>query len=68
MKDLGGNIVFNHGTSNSTGIAILFNHSIVGDINILNTVHITPGRATLLDIEKGGTVFGIINVYCPKSL
>ena len=55
--DWGGDIVFNHGTFNSTGIALLFNQSIVGDIKIQNTVHnITPGRATLLDIEKDGTV------------
>ena len=65
--DWGGDIVFNHGTSNSTGIAVLFNQSIVGDIKIQNTVHITPGRATLLDIEKDGTVFGIVNVYCPNN-
>ena len=66
-SDWGGKIVFNHGSSNSTGIAVLFNHSLVGDINILNTVHITPGRVTLLDIETGGTVFGIVNVYCPNN-
>ena len=41
--DWGGDIVFNHGTFNSTGIAVLFNQSIVGDIKIQNTVHITSG-------------------------
>ena len=32
--DWGGDIVFNHGTSNSTGIAVLLNQNIVGDIKI----------------------------------
>ena len=63
----GGDIIFNHGTSNSTGVAILFKQSVQDEIKILNHVHISPGRATLVDVESGGTVFGIINVYCPNS-
>ena len=63
----GGQIIFNHGGSNSTGIAILFKHSSMSAIDIINTVHIVPGRATLVDIESGGIVYGLVNVYCPNN-
>ena len=57
-------ITFNHGTSNSTGVAILFKSN---EIKLINQVHIAPGRATLVDVESGGEVFGLINVYCPNN-
>ena len=63
----GGEIIFNHGASNSTGVVILFKQGISNDIKIINHVHIAPGRATLVDVDSGGTVFGIINVYCPNN-
>ena len=63
----GGKIIFNHGTSNSTGVAILFNQNILNSIKILNHVHIAPGRATLVDVESGGMVFGLVSVYCPNN-
>ena len=66
-KTWDGEIIFNHGTSNSTGVVILFNKNILGSIRILNHVHIIPGRATLVDVESGGKVFGLINVYCPNN-
>ena len=50
--------------SNSTGVAILFKSN---EIKLLNQVHIAPGRATLVDVESGGEVFGLINVYCPNN-
>ena len=63
----GGDIIFNHGQSNSTGIAILFKRSSSCNINIVSTIHIIPGRATLVDVESGGIVFGLANVYCPNN-
>ena len=63
----GGKIIFNHGTSNSTGVAILFSKNTLNSTNILNYVHIVPGRATLVDVESGGIVFGLVNVYCPNN-
>ena len=63
----GGEIIFNHGQSNSTGIVMLIKRSSSNVINIVNTTHIVPGRATLVDVESGGIVFGLVNVYCPNN-
>ena len=63
----GGEVIFNHGASNYTGIAILFRQSILSHVKILKYVHIVPGRATLVDIESGGIVFGLVNIYCPNN-
>ena len=63
-KTWGVEITFNHGTSNSTRVAILFKPN---EIKLINQVHIAPGRATLVDVESGGEVFGLINVYCPNN-
>ena len=54
----------NHGTSSSTGVAILFTSN---EIKLVNQIHIAPGRATLADVQSGGEVFGLINVYCPNN-
>ena len=62
-----GEIIFNHGTSNSTGVAILVKQRCLGDVKILKQVHIAPGRATLVDVESGGNIFGLVNVYCPNN-
>ena len=62
-----GEIIFNHGESNSTGIAILIRHNILSHIKILDFVHIVPRSATLVDIESGGIVFGLVNIFCPNN-
>ena len=48
-KVWGGEIIFNHGTSNSTGIAILIKHN--SGIKIIKNSPIVQGRATILEIE-----------------
>ena len=66
-KSWEGDILFNHGQSNSTGVSILFKKGVLGDIKILNHVNIVPGRAMIVEIDYLGTIFGLVNVYCPNS-
>ena len=62
-----GKIIFNHGQSNSTGVAILIKKDIVEEVKILNQVNIVPGRAMFVEIDYFGTIFGLVNIYCPNK-
>ncbi len=66
-RDWAGVIVFNHGTSNSTGVAILVKQSKLDTLKIANHVNIVPGRATLVNVEDGGMVFSLVNIYAPNN-
>ena len=61
----GGEIVFNHGTSNSTGIAILIKRN--SGVKILKNKSIVQGRATLLEIEWDSINFCLVNLYAPNN-
>ena len=61
----GGEIIFNHGTSNSTGVAILIKRN--SGIKILKNKPIVQGRATLLEIECDTINFCLVNLYAPNN-
>ena len=67
LKSWEGKIIFNHGQSNSTGVAILFKKGVLGDIKIIKQVNIVKGRAMLVEIDVLGTIFCLVNVYCPNN-
>ena len=60
-----GDIIFNHGSSNSTGVTILFKRN--SNIKIGNYRTIIQGRATLVEIEVDSVKFCLVNVYCPNN-
>ena len=61
----GGDIYFNHGNSNSTGVAFLIKPN--SNIKICNHVIIVQGRTSLLEIEIENVLYCIVNVYCPNT-
>ena len=61
-----GDIVFNHGTSNSTGVAILIRNNTT-NLKLESHRHISNGRATLIEIEYDSLKLCIVNVYCPNN-
>ena len=61
----GGDIYFNHGNSNSTGVAFLIKPNC--NIKICNHVIIMQGRTSLLEIEIEKVKYCIVNVYCPNT-
>ena len=61
-----GEIIFNHGTSNTTGVAILFKPNIA-NLKIIKHKTIIQGRATLVEIEINNVKFCLVNVYCPNN-
>ena len=61
----GPNIYFSHGTSNSTGVAILIKRN--SNIKVINHIEICCGRAQLLEIEHDTVKFALVNVYCPNN-
>ncbi len=60
-----GDIIFNHGSSNSTGVTILFKRN--SNIKICNYRNIVQGRVTLVEIEVDSVNFCLVNVYCPNN-
>ncbi len=66
-RDWNGHIVFNHGSSNSAGVAILLKRNVEDTVKVVNHVSIVPGRASLLEVQVSGTVFTLVNVYCPNN-
>ena len=66
-RDWMGEIIFNHGTSNSTGVVILIKQCKLDTLKIINKVNIVAGRATLINVEEGGFVFSLVNIYSPNN-
>ena len=58
------NIFFSHGTSNSTGVAILFSNNM--DFKIMNEYHDDDGRVIVLDVTINDDIITIINIYGPN--
>ena len=61
----GGEVLFNHGASNSTGVVMLIKHGV--KIKIVNQVDIILGRATLLEVEYDSIKYCLVNVYGPNN-
>ena len=66
-KHWDGDIIFNHGSSNSTGVAILIKRSALREVKIIKHVYLEQGRALLLEIKNQGNIFTLINIYCPNN-
>ena len=60
-----GEILFNHGNSNSTGVTFLFKRN--PSIKICSHKIIVQGRTSLVEIEIDSTKYCLTNVYCPNS-
>ncbi|KAL5257678.1 hypothetical protein ACHWQZ_G012561 [Mnemiopsis leidyi] len=60
-----GDIYFNHGSSNSTGVTFLVKSN--SDIKICSHKIIVQGRVSLLEIEHDSTNYCLVNVYCPND-
>ena len=64
-KEWGGNIVFNHGTNKSKGVAILFPSSINVDVN--QCLKDNEGGLIVVDIDIAGQNMIIGNIYAPTQ-
>ena len=64
-KIWGSNIYFSHGTSKSTGVAILIRSNSNVEINSYR--ELIPGRAQLLEITYNSVNLCLINVYAPNN-
>ena len=62
---LGGDVFFNHGTSNSTGVAILFKRNT--NIKIISHKIIIQGRVILLEVDCDSVMYCLVNVYSPNN-
>ena len=58
------NIFFSHGTSNSTGVAILLSNNM--DFKIMKEHHDDDGRVIILDVTINDDIMTIINIYGPN--
>ena len=65
LREWGGKIVFNHGTSNSKGVAILFSKNI--DIKLNECISDDSGRLLIVDIETDDWHMVLANVYAPTK-
>lgn len=61
----GGNIIFNHGSSNARGVLILFNHNFDG--KILNCYRDEFGRVLIISIVFEEIEYTIANLYAPNE-
>ena len=57
--------LWNHGSSNSRGTAILFNKNL--NISILKSVCDPNGRYVIADVNISDKVFTLINIYAPND-
>ena len=64
-KAWGGDILFNHGASNSTGVVVLVKPNV--NIKIINQVDIILGRVMLLEVEYNSMNYCLVNVYSPNN-
>lgn len=61
----GGQAFFNHGLSNSRGVAILFSRNFMPQV--IKTFSDGQGRVLLMDVEFNNEVFTIGSVYAPTQ-
>ena len=61
----GGEIYFNHGSSNSTGVTFLVKQN--SNVKICSHKIIVQGRVSLLEIEHDSFNYCLVNVYCPNN-
>ena len=64
-ENLGGDVFFNHGSSNSTGVTFLIKPNT--SIKICSHHIIVQGRTSLLEIEIESVKYCVVNVYCPNN-
>ncbi len=64
-RDWQGEIIFNHGTPHSCGVAILFPKNVEYITNCIKTDD--NGRFLLVDIDIGGENMILVNVYAPTK-
>ncbi len=64
-SEWGSKAIFSNGTSNSTGVGILFHKDL--HCNILNTIKDTNGRILCLDIEIESVRLTVCNLYAPNN-
>ena len=64
-KEYGGKIIFNHGTSNSKGVAILFRNGL--DVTEIDSSKDSEGRILIVLCKIQGTTVRIINTYSPNE-
>lgn len=64
-REWGGEIIFNHGTANSRGVAILFNKTY--DININKCSQDDQGRILLLEGVFNNYEINLLNIYAPTK-
>ena len=60
-----GEVIFNHGSSNATGVTFLFKRN--SNVKICRHKIIVPGRTSLVEIEYESVKYCLINVYCPNN-
>ena len=61
-----GEVIFNHGTSSSNGVAILIKRNIA-NFKVVNHRNVGEGRAILLEVEYNSLKLCLVNVYCPNN-
>ena len=64
-KEWGNQIIFSHGTSNSTGVAILFPTSL--DYSILDKIIDNKGRLIVIKLKVDNNIYIIANIYAPTK-
>ncbi len=64
-KELGGEVLYSHGTFNSKGIAILLPQHL--DITVQSTVADDMGRYLFAKINYDDNIFTVVNVYAPTK-
>ena len=64
-KAWGGEILFNHGASNSTGVVVLIKPKL--NLKIIKQVDIILGRVILLEVEYDSINYCLVNVYSPNN-
>ena len=65
LNEWGGDIIFSHGTSNSKGVAVLFN--ALSHVKPINKIKDKNGRYIITTIQLGDKETAIINVYGPNE-
>ena len=63
-KEWGGQIIFLHGSSNSTGVAILFPHM---DYSIVDKIIDNGGRLIIVKVNIDNNSYIISNIYAPTK-
>ena len=64
-QEWGGKIIFNHGTSNSRGVAILVAPKL--NDSITDVTRDDEGRCIIVNILQNNTTYTIVNIYAPTQ-